>query len=89
MKQVRTLHQRLKIVEELVKQIDIAPFMFNSTVTKKREIWEQIDKYGKLRKGSVLSTSLSSSWWLGTCKLVHWIFLLMATITWKGQPDSL
>jgi hypothetical protein len=46
MKQVGTLRQRLEIVEEVAKQIDIASFMFNSNVTKKREIWEQIDKYG-------------------------------------------
>jgi hypothetical protein len=29
------------------KQIDVSPSMLSSTVTKKSEIWDQIDKCGK------------------------------------------
>jgi hypothetical protein len=57
-KQVRMLHERLKITEEVEKnptekQIDIAkrlglaPSTLNSIVVKKREIREQTDKCGK------------------------------------------
>jgi hypothetical protein len=57
-KQVRTLHKRLKIIEEveknptekridIAKRLGLAPSMLNSIFAKKREIREQIDKCGK------------------------------------------
>jgi hypothetical protein len=57
-KQVRTLHERLKITEEveknptkkwidIAKSLGLAPSSLNSIVAKKREIREQIDKCSK------------------------------------------
>jgi hypothetical protein len=77
-KEVRTLHQGLKITEEMEKnptekQINIAkrlrlvPSMLNSNVTKKREIQEhgRCRKSCKKRKpgGNLLSASLKVSHW--------------------------
>jgi hypothetical protein len=55
-KQVRTLHERLKIVEEVEKSVDIAkrlglaPGTLNSIFAKKDEIREQREKCGNASK---------------------------------------
>jgi hypothetical protein len=60
-KQVRTLHERVKIIEEveknpsekridIAKRLGLAPSTSNSVVAKKKEIREQTDKRGNLCK---------------------------------------
>jgi hypothetical protein len=94
-KQVRTLHERLKIIEEVEKSptekrtdiakcLGLAPSTLNSIVAKKRKIQEQIDKCGKSCKKrkmgrNLLSASLRASCWLDTSKHGHQVFLLMTT----------